>query len=154
MPLQTAVKTVLAAAVAGDKATADQSIYTPLNHLAGEGGATVGTFGWIQANGTVIDTGSTAPSGFVERVQGYPNYTVTSAGTLLIPEGFPVTLAVKGDYWVKTTQKCTVGGQVYVNQTTGAIEATNSSGTNVAATGWLFKMAGEANDMVIISNWS
>ena len=27
-------------------------------------------------------------------------------------------------------------------------------GTNVAATGWLFKTAGEANDMVIISNWS
>ena len=154
MAFQTSVKTRLAVAVAGDKATPNQSVYTPLNHLAGEGGATVGTFGWIQADGTVIDAGTTAPSGFVERVQAYPNYTVTSAGTLLIPAGFPVTLAVKGDYWVKTTQTCTVGGQVYVNQTTGAIEATNSSGTNVAATGWLFKMAGEANDMVIISNWS
>ena len=154
MPLQTAVNTVIAAAVAGDKATADQSIYTPLNHLAGEGGTTVGTFGWIQSDGTVIDTGSTVPSGFVERVIEYPNYTVTDDGSLLIPQGFPVTLAVKGDYWVQTTQACTVGGQVYVNKTTGAIEATNSSGTNVAATGWLFKMAGEANDMVIISNWS
>ena len=154
MPLQTKVNTVLAAAVAGDKATADQSIYTPLNHLAGEGGATVGTFGWIQADGTVIDAGTTAPSGFVERVQAYPNYTVTDDGSLLIPQGFPVTLAVKGDYWVQTTQTAAVGGQVYVNQTTGAIEATNSSGTNVAATGWLFKTAGEANDMVIISNWS
>lgn len=154
MPLQTAVKTALAAAVAGDKATPNQSIYTPINPIAGEGGATVGTFGWIQADGTVIDTGSTAPSGFVERVIAYPNYLVTDDGTLLIPEGFPVTLAVKGDYWVQTTQTAAVGGQVYVNQTTGAIEATNSSGTNVAATGWLFKTAGEANDMVIISNWS
>lgn len=154
MPFQTTVKTTLAAAVAGDKATPNQSIYAPLTPLAGEGGATVGTFGWLQADGTVIDSGSTAPSGFVERVQEYPNYTVTSPGTLLIPQGFPVTLAVKGDYWVQTTQTAAVGGQVYVNQTTGAIEATDSSGTNVAATGWLFKTAGEANDMVIISNWS
>ena len=154
MTLQTAVNTTLAAAAPGDKATPNQSVYTPLNHLAGEDGATVGTFGWIQADGSVAGTGSGAPSGFVERVQAYPDATVTSAGTRIIPQGFPVTLAVKGDYWVQTTQTAAVNGQVYVNQTTGAIEATAASGTNVAATGWLFKTAGGAGDMVIISNWS
>lgn len=153
MTLQSAVSTTLAAAVAGDKASANQSIYTAVTPLAGEGGATVGIFGWVQADGTVIDAGTTAPTGFVERVISYPNYTVTSAGTLVIPEGYPVQLAIRGDYWVETTQTAAVGGQVYVNQTTGAIEATNSSSTNVAATGWFFKTAGDAGDMVIISNW-
>ena len=154
MALQHAVHTNLAFAVPGDKATPNQSVYSPVNPLAGEGGVAVGAFGWLQSDGTLTGSGSTAPSGFVERVQAYPDYTLTSTGSLLIPEHFPVTLAVRGDYWVQTSQSALAGGQVYVNQTTGAIEATESSGTNVAATGWQFKTSGQANDMVIISNWS
>ena len=155
MPLQSQVNLALAPGVAGDKATPDQSIYTPINYLAGEGGVSVGTFCWRGTDPGVAvgtTTGDAAPLGFVERVLVYPNYNVFEDATLIVPEGFGLTVAVKGDYWVEAGAAVTVEGQVYVDKTNGAILA--AAGTNgIAATGWKFKTAGEAGDMVIISNW-
>ena len=157
MALQKTVGLAFAPGVAGDKATPDQGIYTPINYFAGENGLTVGTFCWVNsATPNVADSttsGSAAPLGFVERNLSYPNYTVTEDGTLVIPQGGIPNIAVRGDYYVVTTEAATVGGQVYVDKTNGNILA--AVGTNgLAATGWHFATAGDAGDTVIISNWT
>ena len=154
--LQSQVNTDLAAAVPGQKATPDQSIYTPNNFVAGQDGAQVGTFCWINGSNTgAVDSttsGSDAPLGFVERVISTYMYDVTESGTLTVPAGQAVTVAVRGDYWVQTTETATVGGQVYVDKTNGSIlSAVGSNG--IACPGWVFRTAGNADDMVIISNW-
>lgn len=157
MALQKTVGLAFAPGVAGDKATPDQSIYTPINYFAGANGLTVGTFCWVDsANPNAVDSttsGSSAPLGFVERNLSYPNYNVTEDGTLVIPQGGIPNIAVRGDYYVVTTEAATVGGQVYVDKTNGKILA--AAGSNgIAAPGWVFAQAGAANDTVIISNWS
>lgn len=154
--LQSQVNTDLAAAVPGQKATPDQSIYTPINFVAGQNGTQVGTFCWIDSSnpGAVDSTtsGADAPMGIVERVISAFMYDVTESGTLTVPAGQAVTVAVRGDYWVKTSETATVGGQVYVDKTNGNIlSAVGSNG--IACPGWVFKTAGDANEMVIISNW-
>ena len=154
--LQSQVNTDLAAAVPGQKATPNQSIYTPNNFVAGQGGAQVGTFCWPDGSnpGAVDSTtsGADAPLGFVERVISTYMYDVTKSGTLTVPAGQAVTVAVRGDYWVQTTETATVGGQVYVDKTNGNIlSAVGSNG--IACPGWVFRTAGNADDMVIISNW-
>lgn len=153
--LQSQVYTDMAAAVPGQKATPDQSIYTPINYLADEAGVLAGTFCWASSTAGVATgatAGTEAPLGFVERVISAFMYDVTESGTLAVPAGQAVTIAVRGDYWVQTTETAAVGGQVYVDKTNGKILA--AAGSNgIACPGWVFKTAGSANEMVIISNW-
>ena len=155
MALQSQVNRLISPAVAGDKATPDQSIYTPINYVADASGVACGSFCWPgSADGTVSSTttGTAAPLGFVERVINAPNFDPLDDGTLVIPSGYPLTVAVKGDYWVKAADSVIAGATVYVDKTNGNIYG--STGTNnIAVTGWTFKTAGDAGDMVIISNW-
>ena len=156
MPLQTAVNLDIALAVPGQKATPDQSVYTPINYVADESGVQMGTFCWAATTAgvaTATTTGTGAPLGFVERVISTYIYDVKDGATMTVPEGQALTIAVRGDYYVQTSEAATVGGQVYVDKTNGKILA--AAGSNgIAAPGWVFKPAGAANDMVIISNWS
>lgn len=156
MPLQQQVNIDLAPAVPGQKATPDQSVYTPINYLASENGVSMGTFCWAAAEAgfaRATPLASEAPLGFVERVISSYLFDVREEASMLVPEGLALTIAVRGDYWVQTTEAATVGGQVYVDKTNGNILASVGS-TGIAAPGWTFKTAGSANDMVIISNWS
>ena len=156
MPLQTAVNMDIALAVPGQKATPDQSVYTPINYVADENGVQMGTFCWAATTAgvaTATTTGTNPPLGFVERVISTYIYNVKDGATMTVPEGQALTIAVRGDYYVQTSEAATVGGQVYVDKTNGKILA--AAGSNgIAAPGWVFKTAGSANDMVIISNWS
>ena len=116
MPLQSQVNLSVAPGVAGDKATPDQSIYTPLNPLAAVA-LPVGRFVFPVVDSGVIDNTqatnvagtATAVLGFVERVINYVNYEIFSDGTLTVPAGSNLTVAVKGDYWAVSTTKATVG---------------------------------------------
>ena len=92
MPLQSQVNLSVAPGVAGDKATPDQSIYTPLNPLAAVA-LPVGRFVFPVVDSGVIDNTqatnvagtATAVLGFVERVINYVNYEIFSDGTLTVP---------------------------------------------------------------------
>ena len=102
MPLQSQVNLSVAPGVAGDKATPDQSIYTPLNPLAAVA-LPVGRFVFPVVDSGVIDNTratnvagtATAVLGFVERVINYVNYELLSDGTLTVPAGSNLTVAVK-----------------------------------------------------------
>ena len=98
---------------------------------------------------------STLPLGLAERVLDVPNYTVTSEGTMVVPPTMPVTVAVKGDYYVKTLTAATVGQAVFA-MLDGTVKtaASGSSVTDGIETSWRVKTAGSANDIILISNWA
>ncbi len=154
MGFQKQVYTSVAPAVAGDPATPDQAVYTPVNFIA-EGSVTVGNFAFAGTNaGQAKSTGSTI-LGIVQRNLGYFNYNLTSAGTLQVPDGSALQIAVRGDFWVKTLTAATVGQAVFVSTTDGSVK-TAASGSSVSGsveTTWRVKTAGAANDLIIISNW-
>lgn len=158
MALQSSVGLYAPVAVPGQAATPNQSIYTAKTYLADDTyGVKVGQFVWIDSDGNASNTqvASTLPLGLAERVIDVPNYTVTSEGTMVVPPTMPVTVAVKGDYYVKTLTSATVGQAVFA-MTDGTVK-TDASGATVSGgieTSWRVKTAGSANDIILISNWS
>ena len=158
MALQSSVGLYAPVAVPGQAATPDQSVYTPLTFLAdADNGVTVGRFVWLNSDGEASNTqvASTLPLGLAERVIDVPNYTVTSEGTMVVPPTMPVTVAVKGDYYVKTLTAATVGQAVFA-MADGTVKtaASGSTVSNGIETSWRVKTAGSANDIILISNWS
>lgn len=159
MPLQSQVNRSLAPGVAGDRATPDQSVYTPLNPLASVP-LPVGRFVFPVVEDGVIDNAratnvagaATAVLGFVERVINYVNYDVFSDGTLTVPEGSALTVAVKGDYWAVSTTRATVGQAVLASTADGSLGTGAADATHLD-TGWVVKTPGEAGEPIIISNW-
>ena len=157
MALQTSVVTAAPVAVPGMAATPDQSIYTPLNYLADASGVVAGTYVWLDSDGNLTNTqvASTLPVGLVERVLNYPIYNITADGDNTVPASYPVTCAVKGDYYVVTATAATVGQAVFA-MTDGTIK-TDASGATVTGgieTSWRVKTAGSADDVILISNWA
>ena len=139
-------------AIAGDRANNQEVIYTPENMVAAGGTAVavqVGGFAWKDANDQVEGGGTGAPTGFVERVQNYQYYDVTDEGTLVVPQGASVELAVKGDFFVQADASTSAGATVYANTSNGA--ATLTSGAGVADTGFKTWNATTSGGMAIIT---
>lgn len=159
MPLQKQVNLYRAPGVAGDKATPDQSVYTPLNPLAAKV-LPVGGFVFPVASSGVVDNTratnvageATEVLGFVERVINYVNYDIFSDGTLAVPEGSALTVAVRGDYWAVSTTKATAGQKVLASTVDGSVSTGTPDGTHLD-TGWTVKTPGEIGEPIIISNW-
>lgn len=150
MALQTQVNLYRALGVDGAKATPNQSIYTPINYIAGEGGVTAGSFAFMSTDypdTIAANNGEGTLLGFVERVISAAIYDVTTTGSLVYPEGTPLTIAVKGDYYVTAPASVAVGDSVLYNSDTGVI------GSEGVDSGWVYKTAGDAGDVVVISNW-
>mgnify|MGYP006868206502 CR=1 FL=1 len=143
------------AGVSGDKATPNQSIYFP-RQLFAEGDVFVGTFVQFGTDpATQAKAGGTKPIGFVERNIVYPNVNVLNDGTLQVPKGYPLTIAVRGDYYVTSTTAGAMNDKVFANTTTGVVtfgSGTAPSGT--VDTGWVVRRPGAAGEPVLISNWT
>jgi len=158
MALQSSVDLYAPVAVPGQAATPNQSVYTPLTYLAdATDGVAVGQFVWLNSDGEASNTqvASTLPLGLAERVLDAPNYDITSVGTPVVPPTHPVTVAVKGDYYVQTLTSATVGQAVFAMlDGTVKTDASGATVTNGIETSWRVKTAGSANDIILISNWS
>lgn len=156
--VQKTVNMYPAAAVQGDRASQNPFIYTPQNYLAGTNGVTVGTFVWESSEEgdpkQVVNTGTGAPLGFVERVLANYNYDLTSEGTMLIPEGGLVTVALRGDFYVAADTTVTVGMAVFASTTNGAVKFATAGSTQsgYVETPYKAMTAGAQGDMIIISN--
>ena len=154
--LQKQVYRDFAPGVPGQKATPDQSIYTPVNYVAGETGALVGTFCWLSVPESSVQSMpqiNEPPLGFVERVISFPLENASEEGSPLIPMGYAATVAVRGDYWVECGSNAAPGDQVYVS-TNGNGVITNTAGAGyMAVPGWRFKTAPNDGGLAIISNW-
>lgn len=123
---------------------------------------TIGGFVWaVPLDGKddfVKSTGKGAPLGFAVREITNPlGYNESASNT--VPKGFPVSVAVKGDFAVITTTVATVGQSVFAGLTDGTIK-TNTAGEHVEnAVETDYKVVninggGAAGDIIVISNWA
>lgn len=123
---------------------------------------TIGGFVWKATenknDALVKSTGNGAPLGFAVREITNPlGYNESASNT--VPKGFPVSVAVKGDFAVIAATPATVGQSVFAVLKDGTIK-TNEAGTDVEdAVKTDYKVVninggGAAGDIIVISNWA
>lgn len=125
---------------------------------------TIGGFVWAvteKENDAFVKskgTDTSAPLGFAVREITNPlAYNESASNT--VPKGFPVSVAVKGDFAVITGTTATVGQSVFAVLTDGSIK-TDTAGTTVeGAVETDYKVVninggGAVGDIIVISNWA
>lgn len=159
MSFQTAVNQQQAPAVAGDFASANPraSVIGPGqgSWVAGAGGVTIGKFAWGAADGTVLNAGANAPTGFVHRDQQGQIVTYLTEAGMVIQAGLPLTLHRTGDYFVKVAgpNAAVVGNKVFASNTTGDA-AFGDAGATIAGyteTPWVCSRAAAIGELAVMS---
>lgn len=126
---------------------------------------TIGGFVWAATekgnDNAFVKSKSTvkaAPLGFAVREITNPlGYNESASNT--VPEGFPVSVAVKGDFAVITTTKATVGQSVFAVLENGTIKTDTAGKTVDGAIETDYKVVninggGAESDIIVISNWA
>ena len=124
---------------------------------------TIGGFVWAatvadENDAFVKSTGTGAPLGFAVREITNPlGYNQPASNT--VPKGFPVSVAVKGDFAVITRTAAEVGESVFADNTDGSIKTGKASDTVEGAIKTDYKVVninggGAEGDIIVISNWA
>lgn len=123
---------------------------------------TIGGFVWAvtadKNDASVKSTGTDAPLGFAVREITNPlGYNKSASNT--VPKGFPVSVAVKGDFAVITATTATVGQSVFAVLKDGTIKTGEAGDTVKDAVETDYKVVninggGAAGDIIVISNWA
>lgn len=124
---------------------------------------TIGGFVWAAAtvnnnDAFVKSTGEGAPLGFAVREITNPlGYNQPASNT--VPKGFPVSVAVKGDFAVITGTAAIVGQSVFAVLADGTIKTDEAGGTVEGAVETDYKVvningSGAVGDIIVISNWA
>lgn len=121
---------------------------------------TIGGFVWADADkeGCVKPTGTGRPLGFAVREITNPlGYNESASNT--VPKGFPVSVAVKGDFAVVTGTAATVGQSVFAVLADGTIKTDTAGGSVEGAVETDYKVVninggGAVGDIIVISNWA
>lgn len=106
----------------------------------------------------VKSTGNDAPLGFAVREITNPlGYNKSASNT--VPKGFPVSVAVKGDFAVITATAATVGQSVFAVLADGTIKTGTAGATVEGAVQTDYKVVninggGAKGDIIVISNWA
>lgn len=117
----------------------------------------IGGFVWADADkeGCVKPNGTGRPLGFAVREITNPlGIDVEASNT--VPVGYPVSVEVKGDFFAVTTTDATVGQKVFAVLADGTIkteDAQQATFEDAVETDFEVIQAGNANDVIIISNW-
>lgn len=124
---------------------------------------TIGGFVWaapVKDNDALVKSkGTGAPLGFAVREITNPlGYNESASNT--VPKGFPVSVAVKGDFAVVTRTTATVGQSVFAVLEDGTIKTGTAGSSNeegVVETDYKvvnINGGGAAGDIIVISNWA
>jgi hypothetical protein len=140
MPFPNQVNVQPGVAVAGDFASKNPraSLLAGAGALVtGPAGLTIGRFAWVTqgvsddvgAPGQANSFGTGPVAGFVHREQQGLITTYLTEAAMTIPQGFPCTIMMAGDFWVKNegTTQALVGQYAFANFANGA--ATFGAGT-------------------------
>lgn len=106
----------------------------------------------------VKSTGIGAPLGFAVREITNPlGYNESASNT--VPKGFPVSVAVKGDFAVVTGTAATVGQSVFAVIADGSIKTGEAGDTVEGTVKTDYKVVninggGAVGDIIVISNWA
>lgn len=122
---------------------------------------TIGGFVWKTTeknnDAFVKSTGTGAPLGFAVREITNPlGYNESASNT--VPKGFPVSVAVKGDFAVITGTTAAVGENVFATLADGTIKTSTEDSVNDAVK-TDYKVVninggGAKGDIIVISNWA
>ena len=132
--------------------------------LASSNGVNIGTFVWIQADGTIDNVGisTNAPDGFIPRTQAglisyFPTGITPSTDTwygVSIPGGQPVTVFESGSFYAKATVAgATYGQKAFAKSTDGSIQFAEAGATvsGFVETIFVCRATVTVNEITIIS---
>ena len=169
MPFQQSVNTYPAAGVTGQRAGLNPiAMLLPVPLAGGEDGVTVGHAVWFDpdapttvimsnagtSSGEPAQTTYDKPLGIVVRDMA-STIPCADEATMQIEAGRPVAVAVRCDLLIAAPAAATVGQKIFANYTTGALSL-GAAGGSVASsveTDWVVRSAGQAGDIIHISNW-
>lgn len=155
---QSTVNRQPAPAVEGDFASANpraSALAGDSQYVAGTGGALVGRFAGLDANGAITNVNYTgAPLGFIHRENQASITQWLGQASMQVQPGMPITVMVAGDFWARAAgSAAAVGQKVFAATADGSIQCA-AAGTNIAgyvetafvvrsacAQGELFKMS-------------
>lgn len=122
----------------------------------------IGGFVWeetVEGNDAFVKSqGTGAPLGFAVREITNPlGYNESASNT--VPKGFPVSVAVKGDFAVITQTAAKVGESVFAVFADGSIKTGTADSSVDGAVKTDYKVVninggGAAGDIIVISNWA
>lgn len=120
---------------------------------------TIGGFVWANNAASVKSTGTGVPLGLAVREITNPlGYNESAFNT--VPKGFPVSVAVKGDFAVFTKTPATVGQNVFAVLADGSIKTNEAGNTVDGAIETDYKVvningvSAVGDNIIVISNWA
>lgn len=147
--------------VPGQHMSTNPLVSTPKGYCAADT-VTIGGFVWattVKNNDAFVkSTGEGAPLGFAVREITNPlGYNQPASNT--VPKGFPVSVAVQGDFAVITRTVATVGQSVFAVLKDGSIKTDTAGSTVEGAVKTDYKVvkingSGAEGDIIVISNWA
>lgn len=160
--LQEQVNILPAIGVPGQHMSTNPLVSTQKGYCAADN-VNIGRFVWAAETedkkaACVKSTGTGAPLGFAVREITNPlGYNESASNT--VPKGFPVSVAVKGDFAVITGTTATVGQSVFAVYADGTIKTDTAGGTVEGAVETDYKVVninggGAKGDIIVISNWA
>jgi hypothetical protein len=165
---QNVVNAFPAPGVEGDFASANpraSALAGPGGLVCGPGGVAVGRFAWVNTSDNItasnFGTAPNAPDGFVHRDQQALITKYLGIASLLVPQGFPITLMRSGDFWVRNygPSALTKGvavyagyadGKAYSAAPTGASVTGAVGSTNTGAIGSTFTASAGTNPLQLV----
>lgn len=155
MALKQTVKTYPGIGIPGAYAAINPIVSTAKGYVA-SAACNIGGFVWAdtEKKGCVKPTGTGRPLGFAVREISNP-LGINVEASKTVPVGYPVSVEVKGDFFAVTTTNATVGQKVFAVLADGTIKTGDAQTTFADAVETDFEViqAGEAKDVIIISNW-
>ncbi len=165
MALQTTVNISPALGVPGAQAAFLGDVKTVRQYLS-DGTAKAGSFALASTSSVNTSGADGGSAGFV----GLTNASATAAiglvvrditgtlgmgveGSLVYEAGAAVQVAIRGDYYILSTEAATVGEKVIVTVATGAISFASSASSGEVDTGWTVTTAASGSgELIVISN--
>ena len=159
MPFQATVNNQPAPGVRGDFASTNpfsSVTAAPGALVAPAGGLAVGNFAWVGPLGQVSQAYVSGYAlGFLGRNEQALITQFLGEASLVVPEGFMVTLFNGGDFWAYFANGATAGAAVYVDETTGApqMQSTNSFTGEIGFTG-TGSLSSVTGNLTLVANTS
>ncbi|MDN7913688.1 structural cement protein Gp24 [Burkholderia cepacia] len=124
-----------------------------------QGSVNVAAFVWpgTDSDNQVQNTGTGKPLGFAvtDQVGVIPNYLQETS--MQVPQGFPVQIAERGEWFAKSaTNAATLGQKVFATLADGTLQfgAAGATITGAIETAYVVTRGGAAGAVIKISTWS
>lgn len=166
MALQKSVGLVQALGIDGQEVTVGQAVYAANNPLS-DGTVKAGAFcfkGSASGDGEEFEYATATVSasmpviGFVERVVDTAIADAKAEYQQTYPQGAPLTVAIRGQYYLKATESADDGDKVLVTIADGTIHFGSSAGAGQVDSGWTVKIpnggaSASSGDIVIVERF-